>query len=306
MNTPEGLNYPGPVDEIVGDDYIEWMALNEGYTGPNRMDQITSDPELNAQLERVESYRVRNMVDFWSPEATEDLTRQIAKANARLAIAMHPYYFPWYSDDASAIMGRMVNNANPRIPPLLIIEGLFTVQSTDEAVESFVKPHGRSVYYARSMDKIGSPLPAQITARRLVDRNLVTVSTKGADRKKLEFYNNDVLWQSTLKLAEIGANEFADRLNALGVKTVIIGGSNLELREISEKLLNNPDDSLADIDKIREYLELRKKVGAKKMILPQQCVGMLMRSLSQRFDVKLSNFTRNKNRTDLEEAEGTL
>ncbi len=283
----------------------EVRSMIDDFRVPDSYPELQERADLLEQFKRIEGYQVGNLINFYDAEAAEQLAEEVSGAGNRLAIAMHPYHKEENAkqenaDKASSVISRMVNNSNPRIPPLLLIEGVSSLQSSDEEIGQLIDGKSRPLYYLPSMDFVGSPLPSGMDVRGLVDMGLRSVDkedeSEGAE-ETLRFCN-EIRRDLVYELAEMGAANLAEKMKSLGVETVIIGGSRLSTTELSQDELEDNGDYY-----MKSYLDSRKRKGAKKLLAPSECVGMLMTMLSPVFDVKLSNFTRPVNRTELESAE---
>jgi len=160
---------------------------------------------------------------------------------------------------------------NENLPPIVILENIRLYQWTAKIAQALFEKWDRAVYLVPTPPTF--PIPGYTKP---------PVSKKAGER--YESLYEEAYWQ-----------RFLEYLGSVGVKKTLVGGTSLELYQLTQENLLDPR-----LRHYQAYYEQRRNKGASNTnYVPARCVGTVAAWLSTVFDVEITNLTLPHNRADI-------
>lgn len=244
----------------------------------------------------VDESRAINIYEL-SPDEKEELKTRIQQSDGLVVVAIHPYFDdnyaassrdPLFNDvnEKKKVQNQRIQNvlkrvlAKPEFPPVLVFEDWDYLSSTAEKLSGDDATKDKSKFYmVPTSDSDSVPVPDKALSEE-INLNHGYVDPK----------NQEVLW-----------NEIMNLLEDLGVKNIIIGGTNLTINAGRDN--RNVKGEKFD----QAYWSKRKNQPRPNTYDPgyhlASCVGNAANWLSRKFQVELSTFAAPLNRGDVKAVE---
>lgn len=246
-------------------------------------------PQYSPEQESMELPKVHDFLHL-SDQEIADLRGRLDKFDGTMRIFVHPAYRIYrdtegrtdrqravdskLSSDILTFLVKTLRTNKEECPPILVMDEHIEGENIDEQLkqlyEETTAESNNEIYTARTAENNPTPIFEEIPG--------------GGDEKNYIDEHYDELW-----------SRFLDILSGVGVKKVILAGSDFKIRSRAEL------DALTDEDLAgyKPFIRQRKKPDTKRLdYVPSDCAGHAAAILARRFKVELSHFTLPHSRHD--------